>query len=90
MLTGAGHPAGRHTISIGPRGIVLPSQNPGADFAADSGRPGGPPGASSSRPNNWSDNHLALTAAESAALAGDWHSYQIAWVTDLGAHQDCS
>ena len=70
MVTGGVNGGGRQTISIGPRGIVLPSVNPGADFAADGARGGVPAGAGSSRPNNWSDNHLAPTAAESAALAG--------------------
>ena len=69
MITGATNGGGRQTISIGPRGIVLPSQNPGADFAAEAGRPGAAP--TSSRPNNWSDNHLAPSAAESAHLAGE-------------------
>lgn len=72
MITGAGNGGGgRQTISIGPRGIVLPSQNPGADFAADGGRAGGAAGAGGSRPNNWSDNHLAPTPAEAAVLAGE-------------------
>ena len=34
MLAGGGNAAGRQTISIGPRGIVLPAQNPNADFVA--------------------------------------------------------
>ena len=71
MMAGGGNGAGRQTISIGPRGIVLPTQNPNADFTADGSRAGGPAGAAGARPNNWSDNHLAPTAAESAALAGD-------------------
>ena len=71
MMPGGGTGSGRQTISIGPRGIVLPTQSPSADYAADGSRAGGPAGAASARPNNWSDNHLAPTAAESAALAGE-------------------
>ena len=71
MLAGGGNAAGRQTISIGPRGIVLPAQNPNADFVADGSRAGGLPGAAGARPNNWSDNHQAPTTAEAAALAGE-------------------
>lgn len=70
MMAGGGNGASRQTIAIGPRGIILPAQHPNAEFAADGSRAGGPLGAAGARPNNWSDNHLAPTAAESTALAG--------------------
>ncbi len=78
MMAGGSNGAGRQTISIGPRGIVLPAQNPNADFVGDGSRAGGPPGAAGTRPNNWSDNHQAPSTAEAAALAGAHQSTPLA------------
>ena len=77
MTAGGSNGGGRQTISIGPRGIILPAQGPTADYTVDTGRPAGQAGTAGARPNNWSDNHLAPSATESAALAGELQSMSV-------------